>query len=477
MALPRVHVEHLDKYFVGQHELKRALGAAGFIHGNTNREYTPNMLICGPSGSGKTAITQEMARWTDKPYIYVPITTYTQSGYVGDNVINIIDSITSESLKVLATWLKEELASLKRICKGDLSGYLPALRRELFIWSYVELLPSLERVITNPRFKHLKDLSITGTNAFNRFKDNLLTEERAELASKHNVSVDYVMLCIIISRAMEYSRALAENLPEVLSTIIESSIVLIDEIDKIAQNKGDNDNVGRVGVQRDLLMLLDGNSLTSECAAKELAFVDEFTKEVDELTRTVDVDAKGKTKSRKPVKGNVTAYATSSDFFGTLLLGGAGHNKKSDVKVPVNTAKIWFIGAGAFILDDLSGLIDELRGRFSVITRTKALTKEEIKELVEYKTISDINELTEFAGIKISFEEGAVDTFVDAVFELNKHEPLGARRLPGFINQILANEAMDLEQDKEFIITSDMVVRAAEDVRNANRYKMQLGFK
>lgn len=477
MALPRVHVEHLDKYFVGQHELKRALGAAGFIHGNTNREYTPNMLICGPSGSGKTAITQEMAGWMDKPYMYVPITTYTQSGYVGDNVIDIIDSITSKSLKVLATWLKEELASLKRICKGDLSGHLPAFRQELVNRSYAESLSSIERVVTNPRFKHLKDLSITGTNAFNRFKNNLLTEERAELANKHNVSVDYAMLCIVINRALGYSRALAENLPEVLSTIIESSIVLIDEIDKIAQNKGDNDNVGRVGVQRDLLMLLDGNLLTSECTAKELAFVDEFTKEVDELTRTVEVDDKGKTKFRKPVKGNVTAYATSSDFFGTLLLGGTNHNKKSDVKVPVNTAKIWFIGAGAFILDDLSGLIDELRGRFSVITRTKALTKEEIKELVEYKTISDINELTEFAGIKISFEEGAIDTFVDAVFELNEHEPLGARRLPGFINQILANEAMDLEQDKEFIITSDMVVRAAEDVRNANRYKMKLGFK
>jgi ATP-dependent protease HslVU (ClpYQ) ATPase subunit len=435
------------------------------------------MLICGPSGSGKTAITQEMARWMDKPYMYVPITTYTQSGYVGDNVIDIIDSITSKSIKSLSSSLKAELVSLQRICKGDLSKPLPGFCLELFLRPYKDCLPVIESIIVNPRFKHLKDLSITGTNAFNRFKDNLLTEERAELASKHNVSVDYVMLCIIISRAMEYSRALAENLPGVLSTIIESSIVLIDEIDKIAQNKGDNDNVGRVGVQRDLLMLLDGNSLTSECTAKELAFVDEFTKEVDELTRTVDVDAKGKTKSRKPVKGNVTAYATSSDFFGTLLLGGTNHNKKSDVKVPVNTAKIWFIGAGAFILDDLSGLIDELRGRFSVITRTKALTKEEIKELVEYKTISDINELTEFAGIKISFEEGAVDTFVDAVFELNKHEPLGARRLPGFINQILANEAMDLEQDKEFIITSDMVVRAAEDVRNANRYKMQLGFK
>ena len=285
------------------------------------------------------------------------------------------------------------------------------------------------------------------------------------------------MLCIVINRAMEYSRALAENLPEVLSTIIESSIVLIDEIDKIAQNKGDNDNVGRVGVQRDLLMLLDGNLLTSECTAKELAFVDVFTKEVDELTRTVDVDAKGKTKFRKPVKGNVAALATDNSLFGKLLLGGIKRSTQSDVKVPVNTAKIWFIGAGAFILDDLSGLIDELRGRFSVITRTKALTKEEIKELVEYKTISDINELTEFAGIKISFEEGAIDTFVDAVFELNEHEPLGARRLPGFISQILANEAMDLEQDKEFIITSDMVVRAAEDVRNANRYKMKLGFK
>ena len=477
MALPRVHVEHLDKYFVGQHELKRALGAAGFIHGNTNREYTPNMLICGPSGSGKTAITQEMARWMDKPYMYVPITTYTQSGYVGDNVIDIIDSITSKSIRSLDSSLKAELTSLQRICKGDLSKPLPGFCPELFLRPYKDCLPVIENIIVNPRFEHLKDLTIAGTDAFNRFKDNLLIEERTELANKHNVSVDYVMLCITISRAMEYSRALAENLPGVLSTIIESSIVLIDEIDKIAQNGGDNDNVGRVGVQRDLLMLLDGNLLTSECTAKELAFVDEFTKEVNELTRTVEVDAKGKTKFRKPVKGNVTAYATGNDLFGTLLLGGAGHNKKSDVKVPVNTAKIWFIGAGAFILDDLSGLIDELRGRFSVITRTKALTKEEIKELVEYKTISDINELTEFAGIKISFEEGAVDTFVDAVFELNEHEPLGARRLPGFINQILANEAMDLEQDKEFIITSDMVVRAAEDVRNANRYKMKLGFK
>lgn len=476
MALPRVHVEHLDKYFVGQHELKRALGAAGFIHGNANREYTPNMLICGPSGSGKTAITQEMAWWMGKPYMYVPITTYTQSGYVGDNVIDIIDSITSKSIKSLGSSLKDELISLQRICKGDLSKPLPGFCPELFLRPYKDCLPVIENIILNPRFKHLKEITIAGTVAFDRCKDDLI-EERTELASKHNVSVDYIMLCIIISRAMEYSRALAENLPGVLSTIIESSIVLIDEIDKIAQNKGDNDNVGRVGVQRDLLMLLDGNLLTSECTAKELAFVDEFTKEVDELTRTVEVDAKGKTKFRKPVKGNVTAYATSSDFFGTLLLGGTNHNKKSDVKVPVNTAKIWFIGAGAFILDDLSGLIDELRGRFSVITRTKALTKEEIKELVEYKTISDINELTEFAGIKISFEEGAVDTFVDAVFELNEHEPLGARRLPGFINQILANEAMDLEQDKEFIITSDMVVRAAEDVRNANRYKMKLGFK
>ena len=473
MTLPREYVKYLDAFFIGQHELKRALAAAAFIHGNHKREYTPNVLICGPSGSGKTAITQEMARWMDEPYMYVPITTYTQSGYVGDKVESILDELTDEAIELLKRWLKAELVSLKRLCKGDLTKRL-APHISVLIGTFNEAVQEITSIVTNPRFAHLKDLKISNTVALGTYaKRDLEDADWIAIAKKHKVSTDYVVICACISRALTYCRLLRSSLTDIISTMASNGIVLIDEIDKIAQSKSDDDNVGKVGVQRDLLTLLNGNIVTKEYSAKSLAFVDDFIEEVEALTSTVKPNSKGVSKYRKPVKGVIGDI--DNDFFG--LMHGGSKPKKSGIKMTIDTGKIWFIGAGAFILDDLSGLIDELRGRFSIITRTKALTKEEIKELVEYKTISDINELTEFAGIKISFEEGAVDTFVDAVFELNEHEPLGARRLTGFINQILANEAMNLERGKALVITTKMINQAASDVRNANRYKMKLGFK
>ena len=471
MTLPREYVKYLDEFFVGQHELKRALAAAAFIHGNHDREYTPNVLICGPSGSGKTAISQEMAHRMDRAYKFVPITTYTQAGYVGDKVESILDELTDEAIELLKQWLKAELASLKRLCKGDLTKRL-APHRSVLTGTFNEAVQEITSIVTNPRFTHLKDLKISNTVALGTYaKRDLEDADWIAIAKKHKVSTDYVVICACISRALTYCRLLRSNLTDIISAMASDGIVLIDEIDKIAQSKSDDDNVGKVGVQRDLLTLLNSDIVTKEYSAKSLTFVDDFIEEVEALTSTVKPNSKGVSEYRKPVKGVIG----NDNFFG-LVLGGS-KPKKSGIKITIDTGKVWFIGAGAFILDDLSGLIDELRGRFSIITRTKALTKEETKELVEGKTIQEINRLTEFADIEVSFSDDGLDAFVDAVFELNEHEPLGARRLTGFINQILANEAMNLERGKALVITTKMINQAASDVRNANRYKMQLGFK
>jgi ATP-dependent protease HslVU (ClpYQ) ATPase subunit len=127
------------------------------------------------------------------------------------------------------------------------------------------------------------------------------------------------------------------------------------------------------------------------------------------------------------------------------------------------------------MLSKLDGLIDELRGRFSIITKTTALTREEIMQLTTTQTLAEVNHDIQSLGVTVAFGEGGLDAFTTAVFALNVREPLGARRLPGFMFQIVTDEIMDVE-GTELLITPELVDRAMQRVERANDTRV-IGFK
>ena len=497
----RKDVKAMDESFVGQHELKRALVSTMHIHMDLARKRTPNMLICGPSGSGKTAMATWIAEYRDCPVITVPITTYSQIGYKGTDVTEIWSQMTAKTLELLKSWLDECIPVFKKFVKGivDPNTPLPAVR-SILRYSSNAIHTVNHNLLEHPTLVPFKNIELD-MKVFQYDWHERSDEDKAAFATavrklakddKAEYRVEYLCLVCAIGNYVAYADTLVTHLELTLRCIMEQSIVIIDEIDKITVDDGDNDNVGRAGVQRDLLQIVGGSVIGITVPAKDLAFINDYLTEIYKFTKptaakvtktkggkktvittvTEEVPDTSKAKYRVPASsGTLIDIPTRFSLFGDM----SAMSSKKEYTINVNTACVWFIGCGAFMLSKLDGLIDELRGRFSIITKTTALTREEIMHLTTTQTLAEVNHDIRSLGVTVAFGEGGLDAFTTAVFALNVREPLGARRLPGFMFQIVTDEIMDVE-GTELLITPELVDRAMQRVERANDTRV-IGFK
>ncbi len=404
---PREIVQELDRHIVGQHDAKRAVAIAlrnrwrrmQLPEGLRNEVMPKNILMIGPTGVGKTEIARRLATLANAPFVKVEATRFTEVGYVGKDVEQIVRDLADTAVKLYREQAKVRVRTQAEERAEDriLDALLP--RRAGGIGFDPEAArneASAQDNDTRVKFRRM-------------LRAGELDEREIELDVSVNLSMDIMTppgmeemgqqlrqmfsnlggaksqtrkLAIKSARPLliEEEAAKLVNEEEIRAAAIEAceqhGIVFIDEIDKVAK-RGDNvggGDVSREGVQRDLLPLVEGSNVS-------------------------------------------TKYGT------------------------VKTDHILFIASGAFHLAKPSDLMPELQGRFPIRVELGALSKEDfVRILTEPKAAltKQYVALLDTEGVKLQFTDDAIDRLAEIAFLVNeRQENIGARRLHTVLERLL----------------------------------------
>ncbi len=404
---PREIVQELDRHIVGQHAAKRAVAIAlrnrwrrMQLGDEMRNEVMPkNILMIGPTGVGKTEIARRLATLANAPFVKVEATRFTEVGYVGKDVEQIIRDLADTAVKLYRDQAKARvrIQAEERAEDRILDALLP--RRSSGIGFDAE----------TARMEPSAAESDTRLKLRRQLRDGALDGREIELELAANVSMDIMtppgmeemgqqlrQMFSNLGGAKSHKRTVTikaarpqlieeeagklvneEDIRAAAITACEQNgIVFIDEIDKVAkrgENVGGGD-VSREGVQRDLLPLVEGSNVS-------------------------------------------TKYGT------------------------IKTDHILFIASGAFHMAKPSDLIPELQGRFPIRVELSALLKEDfVRILTEPKAAltTQYVELLKTEGVTLDFTADAVERLAEIAALVNeRQENIGARRLHTVLERLL----------------------------------------
>ncbi len=405
---PRKIVEELDKYIIGQRNAKRAVAIAirnrwrrQQLSDELREEVLPkNIIMIGPTGIGKTEIARRMAALVKAPFLKVEASKYTEVGYHGRDVESMIRDITEIGVNTVKTEMIHEVQEkAERIAEERLLDLL---------------LPPVPKSTETPNTEAEEQRQSTREKFRKKLQDGELSNRTVEItihekpymlqgfvAGVEEIGMDFqnVLEKMIPPRSQmrkvtvpEARRILTQEEAEklidkekVLQEAIRRTelfgIIFIDELDKIAGRESTHGpDVSREGVQRDLLPIVDGTTVN-------------------------------------------TRYGM------------------------IRTDRILFIAAGAFHVSKPSDLIPELQGRFPIRVELDDLGKAEfLLILTEPKNalIKQYKALLETEGIKVRFENDAVEAIADIAVQVNKRtQNIGARRLHTVMEKLVEDASFD----------------------------------
>ncbi|MBI2470461.1 MAG: ATP-dependent protease ATPase subunit HslU [Planctomycetes bacterium] len=405
---PRKIVEELDKYIIGQKNAKRAVAIAirnrwrrQQLSDELREEVLPkNIIMIGPTGVGKTEIARRMAALVRAPFLKVEASKYTEVGYHGRDVESMIRDVTEIGVNMVKSEMIQDVQEKAEKMAEErlLDLLLPPVPKSA---EPPNVEAEEQRLSTREKFrKKLQDGELA-----NRIVE-ITTHEKPYVlqgivAGVEEIGMDFQNMLekVIPPRAQARKVSVAEAkrilLQEEAEKLIDKEkvmqeairrtelfgIIFIDEIDKIAgRERSQGPDVSREGVQRDLLPIVDGTTVN-------------------------------------------TRYGM------------------------VRTDRILFIAAGAFHVSKPSDLIPELQGRFPIRVELEDLGKEEfLRILTEPKNalIKQYKALLETEGIKVRFENDAIEAIADIAVQVNKRtQNIGARRLHTVMEKLVEDASFD----------------------------------
>tara|TARA_Y100000748_G_scaffold187313_1_gene156785 strand:+ start:155 stop:1534 length:1380 start_codon:yes stop_codon:yes gene_type:complete len=391
---PREIVSELDRYVIGQKEAKKAVAVAlrnrwrrQALTDEMKEEVLPkNILMIGPTGVGKTEISRRLSKLAEAPFIKVEATRFTEVGYVGRDVEQIIRDLIEIAIamerekKRKEVNAKAQLAAEEKVLDALVGNKASVATRE----SFRKRLRSGDldnneiEIEVNQGASNMQSFEIPGMPGANvgmvNIGEILGKSMGNKKGKKKKMSVKESHEILV---AQESDKMIEEDkiIKEAKKYTEENGIVFLDEIDKVSA-RGDRagGDVSREGVQRDLLPLIEGTTVSTK------------------------------------------------------------HG-------PIKTDHILFIASGAFQLAKPSDLLPELQGRLPIRVELSALNEEDFKRILkepDNSLIKQYKALLKTENVDLEFTDDGIDMLAKLSAEINASvENIGARRLHTIIEKVL----------------------------------------
>ncbi len=389
---PREIVSELDRYIIGQHDAKRAVAIAlrnrwrrQQLKGQMREDVVPkNILMIGPTGVGKTEIARRLAKLANAPFLKVEATKFTEVGYVGRDVDQIVRDLVETGIGMVKAARKKDVETAAHAAAEDRvvsvlvgdnasestrDSFRKKLRNGELDQKEIEIQvsdtggpPSFDIPGMPGGSASIINISDMMGKAFG----NRTKARKVSVAQAHEILL-----------AEESEKLLDQDkiIQEAIESVENNGIVFLDEIDKIASREGRGGaDVSREGVQRDLLPLIEGTTVS-------------------------------------------TKYG------------------------PVKTDHILFIASGAFHVAKPSDLLPELQGRLPIRVELKALGADEFRRILsepETSLVKQYKALLDTEGVALDFTDDGVVAIAKLAAEINASvENIGARRLQTIMERVL----------------------------------------
>ena len=417
---PREIVSELDRYIVGQNDAKRAVAIA--LRNRWRRQQLPdalreevlpkNILMIGPTGVGKTEIARRLARLAQAPFLKVEATKFTEVGYVGRDVEQIVRDLVEISIGMTREKLKKQVAAKAEIAAEE--RLLDALVGETASQDTRQKFRKMlrEGTLDDKEVEiHVADSGNAGMPTF-------------DIPGMPGGQVGMINLSDMLGKAFGGGR----TKPRRLSVKDAGAVLLSEESDKLLDQDA---------VVKDAIWAVENNGIV---------FIDEIDK----------ICARS---SEHHVGGDVSREGVQRDLL-PLIEGTTVATKHGNVK----TDHILFIASGAFHLAKPSDLLPELQGRLPIRVELQALSRDDFVRILtepEASLIKQYKALLATEDVTLDFAEDSITALADLAAEINRSvENIGARRLHTVLERLLEDisfTAPDQSPGTVITITADMV--------------------
>ncbi len=381
---PREIVSELDRFIIGQKDAKRAVAVA--LRNRWRRKQLPadlqeevypkNILMIGPTGVGKTEISRRLAKLARAPFLKVEATKFTEVGYVGRDVEQIIRDLVDSSIVMTRAQMREDVkaraqqAAEDRVIaaiagEGAREGTREMFRRKLLAGELDDTVIEIEIADTSNPVGAMFDMPgqqggqmMNLGELFGKAMGGRTTRKKITVQESHDLLVAEEADKLLDDEAVKAAA---------LEAVEQNGIVFLDEIDKVcARSEMRGGDVSREGVQRDLLPLIEGTTVSTK------------------------------------------------------------HG-------PVKTDHILFIASGAFHIAKPSDLLPELQGRLPIRVELRALTEGDFVRILtetDNALTRQYTALLATEGLEVSFTEDGIAALAKIAADVNQSvENIGARRL------------------------------------------------